>query len=61
MSNNPVTNVGGADIRCNVGGTSGVGAKCPAKAGGVVTVEMHQVFPTPSYPLPLSPFKIPPL
>ncbi|SPO07523.1 related to family 61 endoglucanase [Cephalotrichum gorgonifer] len=42
MSNNPVTNVGGADIRCNVGGARGVGAKCPVKAGGVVTVEMHQ-------------------
>lgn len=50
QSNNPVTDVGGADIRCNVGGTSGVAAKCPAKAGGVVTVEMHQVLP-PSLPL----------
>ncbi|KAK5636744.1 hypothetical protein RRF57_012456 [Xylaria bambusicola] len=29
------------DIRCNVGGTRGVGAKCPVKAGSTVTVEMH--------------------
>ncbi|PKS10976.1 hypothetical protein jhhlp_002735 [Lomentospora prolificans] len=42
MSNNPVTNVAGADIRCNAGGARGVGAKCPVKAGGTVTVEMHQ-------------------
>ncbi|KAF6835548.1 endo-beta-1,4-glucanase D 5 [Colletotrichum plurivorum] len=40
-SNSPVTNVAGADIRCNVGGARGVGGKCPVKAGGVVTVEMH--------------------
>ncbi|KAL0933979.1 endo-beta-1,4-glucanase D 5 [Colletotrichum truncatum] len=40
-SNSPVTNVAGSDIRCNVGGGRGVGAKCPVKAGGVVTVEMH--------------------
>ncbi|KAI0020440.1 carbohydrate-binding module family 1 protein [Xylariomycetidae sp. FL0641] len=40
-SNNPVTNVNSADIRCNVGGTKGVSGKCPAKAGSTVTVEMH--------------------
>ncbi|KAH9232373.1 carbohydrate-binding module family 1 protein [Colletotrichum gloeosporioides 23] len=40
-SNSPVTNVVGSDIRCNVGGTQGVGAKCPVKAGGTVTIEMH--------------------
>jgi len=42
MSNTPVTNVNGPDIRCNAGGARGVGAKCPVKAGGTVTVEMHQ-------------------
>ncbi|KAI0403464.1 fungal cellulose binding domain-containing protein [Xylaria palmicola] len=40
-NNNPVTNVNSADIRCNVGGTRGVSAKCPVKAGSTVTVEMH--------------------
>ncbi|KAI1179880.1 fungal cellulose binding domain-containing protein [Nemania sp. FL0916] len=40
-SNSPVTNVGSNDIRCNVGGSKGVGAKCPVKAGSTVTVEMH--------------------
>ncbi|KAK2767167.1 fungal cellulose binding domain-containing protein [Colletotrichum kahawae] len=40
-SNSPVTNVAGSDIQCNVGGTQGVGAKCPVKAGGTVTIEMH--------------------
>ncbi|KAI0534539.1 fungal cellulose binding domain-containing protein [Xylaria digitata] len=29
------------DIRCNVGGTRGVAAKCAVKAGSTVTVEMH--------------------
>ena len=42
-SNTPVTNVGGRDIVCNVGGTRGVSGKCAVKAGGTVTVEMHQV------------------
>ncbi|KAK1624729.1 fungal cellulose binding domain-containing protein [Colletotrichum phormii] len=42
QSNSPVTNVAGSEIRCNVGGTSGVNAKCPVKAGGTVTIEMHQ-------------------
>lgn len=39
--NSPVTNVNGNDIRCNVGGTRGVAGKCPVKAGGTVTIEMH--------------------
>lgn len=42
MSNTPVTNVGGASIRCNVGGTTPAKAICPAKQGDVITVEMHQ-------------------
>lgn len=42
QSNTPVTNVAGTDVRCNVGGTRGVGKKCPVKAGSTVTVEMHQ-------------------
>ncbi|KAK1478526.1 calcium-translocating P-type ATPase [Colletotrichum cuscutae] len=42
QSNSPVTNVAGNEVRCNVGGTSGVNAKCPVKAGGTVTIEMHQ-------------------
>ncbi|KAL2258014.1 hypothetical protein VTK26DRAFT_8840 [Humicola hyalothermophila] len=41
-SNSPVTNVGSADMACNVGGGRGVGGKCPVRAGGTVTVEMHQ-------------------
>ncbi|KLU91636.1 hypothetical protein MAPG_10154 [Magnaporthiopsis poae ATCC 64411] len=40
-SNSPVTNLGGADLRCNVGGGRGVAGKCPVPAGGTVTVEMH--------------------
>lgn len=42
-SNSPVTNVGSADIRCNVGGTAGVSGKCAVSAGSTVSVEMHQV------------------
>ncbi|KAH8907676.1 hypothetical protein BR93DRAFT_895234 [Coniochaeta sp. PMI_546] len=42
QSNTPVTNVGGNDVRCNVGGSRGVSKKCPVKAGSTVTVEMHQ-------------------
>ncbi|KAB5546887.1 glycosyl hydrolase family 61-domain-containing protein [Coniochaeta sp. 2T2.1] len=42
QSNTPVTNVGGNDVRCNVGGSRGVAKKCPVKAGSTVTVEMHQ-------------------
>lgn len=42
LSNSPVTNVGSRDIVCNAG-TRPVGGKCPVRAGGTVTVEMHQV------------------
>jgi len=42
-SNSPLTNVGSKDFVCNAGGTRGVAGKCPVKAGGTVTVEMHQV------------------
>jgi len=42
MSNTPVTNVGGATMRCNVGGTTPAKAICPAKQGDTLTVEMHQ-------------------
>ena len=41
-SNSPVTNVGSRDFACNAGGSRGVSGKCPVKAGGTVTVEMHQ-------------------
>ena len=37
-----MTNVGSRDIICNAG-TRGVAGKCPVKAGGTVTVEMHAV------------------
>ncbi|KAI1330662.1 carbohydrate-binding module family 1 protein [Xylariaceae sp. FL0255] len=40
-SNSPVTSVTSTDIRCNVGGATGVGYKCPVKAGSIVTIEMH--------------------
>ncbi|KAL2171214.1 hypothetical protein VTG60DRAFT_3525 [Thermothelomyces hinnuleus] len=40
-SNSPVTNVGSRDFVCNAG-TRPVGGKCPVKAGGTVTIEMHQ-------------------
>jgi len=40
-SNSPVTNVGSKDFVCNAG-TRPVSGKCPVKAGGTVTVEMHQ-------------------
>jgi cellulase len=42
LSNSPVTNVGSRDMICNAG-TRPVSGKCPVKAGGTVTVEMHQV------------------
>lgn len=41
-SNNPVTSVGSADMRCNAGGSRGVSGKCAAAPGSTVTVEMHQ-------------------
>ncbi|KAK4246037.1 glyoside hydrolase [Corynascus novoguineensis] len=40
-SNSPVTNVGSRDFICN-SGTRPVSGKCPVKAGGTVTIEMHQ-------------------
>jgi cellulase len=40
-SNSPVTNVGSRDFICNTGARA-VSGKCPVKAGGTVTVEMHQ-------------------
>ncbi|KAK4040375.1 glyoside hydrolase [Parachaetomium inaequale] len=40
-SNSPVTNVGSRDFVCNTGARA-VSGKCPVKAGGTVTVEMHQ-------------------
>ena len=43
-SNSPVTNVAGADVVCNAGGRAGVSGKCAIKAGGTVTIEMHQVW-----------------
>ncbi|KAK1590417.1 fungal cellulose binding domain-containing protein [Colletotrichum navitas] len=42
QSNSPVTNVASNDVRCNVGGTTAAKGKCAVKAGGTVTVEMHQ-------------------
>ncbi|KAK8130308.1 endo-beta-1-4-glucanase D 5 [Apiospora kogelbergensis] len=41
-SNNPVTSVGSADMRCNAGGSRGVSGKCVVAPGSTVTVEMHQ-------------------
>ncbi|KAL2269333.1 hypothetical protein VTJ83DRAFT_1517 [Remersonia thermophila] len=41
MSNSPITDVTSRNFVCNVG-ASAVGGKCPVRAGGVVTVEMHQ-------------------
>ncbi|EPS44424.1 hypothetical protein H072_1624 [Dactylellina haptotyla CBS 200.50] len=41
-SNNPVTDPSLTNIRCNVGGTSGISSKCSVKAGDTVTIEMHQ-------------------
>lgn len=41
-SNSPLTNVGSRDFVCNTGARA-VSGKCPVKAGGTVTVEMHQV------------------
>ncbi|TLD14410.1 uncharacterized protein PgNI_03554 [Pyricularia grisea] len=41
-SNSPVESVTSNDLRCNVGGTRGMSGICDAKAGGSITVEMHQ-------------------
>ncbi|OBT66901.1 hypothetical protein VE03_04222 [Pseudogymnoascus sp. 23342-1-I1] len=42
QSNSPVSDVTSNDLRCNVGGTTGVAGKCAVTAGSTVTVEMHQ-------------------
>ncbi|KAI0125112.1 glycosyl hydrolase family 61-domain-containing protein [Xylariales sp. AK1849] len=41
-SNSPITNVASSDIRCNVGGSTGISGKCSVAPGSTVTVEMHQ-------------------
>ncbi|RDI78172.1 hypothetical protein Vi05172_g11885 [Venturia inaequalis] len=41
-SNSPVQNVSSTDMRCNVGGSVGMGGLCEIPAGANVTVEMHQ-------------------
>ncbi|OBT86921.1 hypothetical protein VE02_04414 [Pseudogymnoascus sp. 03VT05] len=41
-SNSPVSDVTSNDLRCNVGGATGVAGKCAVTAGSTVTVEMHQ-------------------
>lgn len=41
LSNSPITDVGSNQIRCNANAGRASG-KCPVKAGGTVTVEMHQ-------------------
>ncbi len=61
-SNSPLTNVGSKDFVCNTGARA-VAGKCPVKAGGTVTVEMHQVSRhanpfTPPFPKP-HPLKTP--
>ncbi|KAF2497544.1 beta-1,4-endoglucanase [Lophium mytilinum] len=40
-NNNPVTDVTSNDLRCNVGGTTGVSGVCEVAAGNTLTVEMH--------------------
>ncbi|OBT97750.2 hypothetical protein VE01_04976 [Pseudogymnoascus verrucosus] len=42
QSNSPVSDVTSNDLRCNVGGATGVAGKCAVAAGSTVTVEMHQ-------------------
>ncbi|RDW70098.1 hypothetical protein BP5796_08495 [Coleophoma crateriformis] len=41
-SNSPVTDVTSTDLRCNVGGATGISGLCSVPAGANVTVEMHQ-------------------
>ncbi|KAK2733137.1 hypothetical protein FQN55_003751 [Onygenales sp. PD_40] len=40
-NNNPVTSVSSEDIRCNVGGATGISGTCEAAGGSSMTVEMH--------------------
>lgn len=40
-SNSPIASVTSTAMRCNNGPRAA--AKCPVKAGGTVTIEMHQV------------------
>lgn len=42
QSNSPITNYNSNDMRCNIIGTRPQ-VKCPVRAGGTVTVEMHAV------------------
>ncbi|RVD82570.1 uncharacterized protein DFL_006992 [Arthrobotrys flagrans] len=43
-ANFPVTLVSSDDIRCNVGGSTGVSGVCSVPAGGTITVEMHPTY-----------------
>ncbi|KAK6360608.1 hypothetical protein TWF730_006745 [Orbilia blumenaviensis] len=43
-ANFPVTLVDSNDIRCNVGGSTGVSGVCSVAAGGTITVEMHPTY-----------------
>jgi len=41
-NNSPLTNVNSPDMRCNVGGATGVPGLCNVQAGDSLMVEMHQ-------------------
>ncbi|KAF6802854.1 glycoside hydrolase family 61 protein [Colletotrichum musicola] len=41
-SNSPVVSVSSNDLRCNVGGATGVSGVCEVPAGSKVSVEMHE-------------------
>ncbi|KAF3914862.1 Endoglucanase-4 [Dactylellina cionopaga] len=43
-ANFPVTMVSSNDIRCNVGGSTGVSGVCSVPAGSTITVEMHPTY-----------------
>ncbi|KAF3919974.1 Endoglucanase-4 [Arthrobotrys entomopaga] len=43
-ANFPVTLVSSNDIRCNVGGSTGVSGVCSVPAGSTITVEMHPTY-----------------
>ncbi|EPS37353.1 hypothetical protein H072_8979 [Dactylellina haptotyla CBS 200.50] len=43
-ANFPVTLVSSNDIRCNVGGSTGVSGVCNVAAGSTITVEMHPTY-----------------